>query len=51
VYVLLDLIEAMVKLGANVQMKRLQEAAANKKKRSKKIIGLSVVCPETWEII
>jgi hypothetical protein len=29
----------------------LQEAAANKKKRSKKIIELNIVCPETWKII
>jgi hypothetical protein len=28
----------------------LKQAAANKKKRSKKTVGMSVVCPETWEI-
>jgi hypothetical protein len=33
------------------QIKKLQKTAANKKKRSKKIIELSVVCLETWEII
>jgi hypothetical protein len=38
-------------LVRDLQIKKLQEAAANKKKRSKKIVGLSVVCPETWEII
>jgi hypothetical protein len=31
-------------------MQKLKQAAANKKKRSKKIIGISVVCLETWEI-
>ena len=40
--------EALVR---DLQMKKLQEAAANKKKRSKKTVGLNVVCPETWEII
>jgi hypothetical protein len=28
----------------------LKQAAANKKKRSKKTVGMSVVCPKTWEI-
>jgi hypothetical protein len=31
-------------------MKKLKEAAANKKKRSKKTVGLTVIYPETWEI-
>jgi hypothetical protein len=40
--------EALVR---DLQMKKLQETATNKKKRSKKTVRLSVVCPETWEII
>jgi hypothetical protein len=40
--------EALVR---DLQIKKLQKAAANKKKRSKKTVRLSVVCPETWEII
>src|SRR5450755_3432574 len=35
--------EALVR---DTTMKKLKEAAANKKKRSKKTIGLSTVCPE-----
>ena len=31
-------------------MQKLKQAAANKKKRSKKIVRMTVVCPETWEI-
>jgi hypothetical protein len=31
-------------------MQKLKQAAANKKKRSKKIIKISVVCLKTWEI-
>ena len=38
--------EALVR---DTTIKKLKEAAANKKKRSKKTIGLSTVCPETWE--
>jgi hypothetical protein len=38
-------------LVRDLQMKKLQETAANKKKRSKKTVRLSVICPETWEII
>jgi hypothetical protein len=40
--------EALIR---DLQMKKLQEIAANKKKRSKKIIRLNIVYPETWEII
>jgi hypothetical protein len=32
-------------------MKKLQKTAANKKKRSKKIIKLNIIYSETWEII
>jgi hypothetical protein len=31
-------------------MKKLKKVAANKKKRSKKIVGLTVVYSETWKI-
>jgi hypothetical protein len=31
-------------------MQKLKQAAANKKKRSKKTVGMTVVCRETWEI-
>jgi hypothetical protein len=31
-------------------MQKLKQAAANKKKRSKKTVGMTVICPETWEI-
>jgi hypothetical protein len=34
-------------LVRDLQIKKLQEAAANKKKRSKKTVGLSIVYPET----
>jgi hypothetical protein len=36
--------EALVR---DLQMKKLQKTAANKKKRSKKTVGLSIVCPKT----
>ena len=39
--------EALVR---ETTMQKLKQAAANKKKRSKKIVGMTVVCPETWEI-
>jgi hypothetical protein len=31
-------------------IKKLKEAAANKKKYSKKIIGLTIIYPEAWKI-
>jgi hypothetical protein len=37
-------------LVQDTTMNKLKEAAANKKKRSKQTVGLSCVCPETWEI-
>jgi hypothetical protein len=33
-----------------ITIKKLKETAANKKKRSKKIIGLTLIYSETWEI-
>jgi hypothetical protein len=39
--------EALVR---ETTMQKLKQAAANKKKRSKKIIKISVVCLKTWEI-
>jgi hypothetical protein len=33
-----------------ITIKKLKEAAANKKKRSKKIIGLTIIYPEAWKI-
>jgi hypothetical protein len=41
------IIEALVR---EITMKKLKKIAANKKKRSKKIIGLTIIYPETWEI-
>jgi hypothetical protein len=35
----------------DLQIKKLQKIAANKKKRSKKIIELNIIYPKTWEII
>jgi hypothetical protein len=35
----------------NLQMKKLQKTATNKKKRSKKIIKLNIIYLKTWEII
>jgi hypothetical protein len=40
--------EALVR---DLQIKKLQKAAANKKKRSKKTIKLNIIYSETWEII
>jgi hypothetical protein len=39
--------EALVR---ETTMQKLKQAAANKKKRSKKTVGMSVVCLETWKI-
>jgi hypothetical protein len=33
-----------------ITIKKLKETAANKKKRSKKIVGLTIIYSETWEI-
>jgi hypothetical protein len=37
-------------LVREITIKKLKEAVANKKNRSKKIIGLTIIYPETWEI-
>jgi hypothetical protein len=39
--------EALVR---ETTMQKLKQAAANKKKRSKKTVGMSVVCLKTWKI-
>jgi hypothetical protein len=39
--------EALIR---EIPIKKLKEITANKKKRSKKTIGLIVIYPETWEI-
>jgi hypothetical protein len=39
--------EALIR---EITIKKLKEAAANKKKRSKKIVELTISYPETWEI-
>jgi hypothetical protein len=38
-------------LVRDLQIKKLQKIAANKKKRSKKIIKLNIIYSETWKII